>query len=259
MDTSSVAFIGGGRITRIILEGWKKKNHSPSRISVSDADTDILRGLQRKFPEIEILPGGNLAAVLRDMIFLAVHPPAMAGVLAEIKDVLRPTSIVISLAPKWTIKNLSMGLGGFNRIVRMIPTVASIVNDGFNPISFSGAFTDEEKVEMTQFLLALGDCPEVEEQKLEAYAILTAMGPTYFWPQLNELQNLGELFGLTAREAETGLARMVEGTVKTLYASGMAYPDVMNLIPVKPLAEEENTIREMYRTRLQELYQKIKP
>lgn len=258
MDTSSVAFIGGGRITRIILKGWKKKNHFPSRIIVSDADPDILRGLQWKFPEVEIYPGENVASILQDIIFLAVHPPAMAAVLAEIKDVLRPTSVVISLAPKWTIKNIASGLGGHNRIVRMIPNAACIVNEGFNPISFSRAFTEEEKAEMTQFMLPLGDCPEVEERKLEAYAILTAMGPTYFWPQLNELQNLGETFGLTARETETGLVRMMEGTVKTLYASGMAYPDVMNLIPVKPLGEEENTIREMYRAKLQGLYEKLK-
>jgi len=259
MDTSSVAFIGGGRITRIILEGWKKKNYSPSRISVSDADADVLRGLQWKFPEIEIHPGENMAAVLRDIIFLAVHPPAMAGVLAEVKDVLRPTSIVISLAPKWTIQNLATGLGGFNRIVRMIPNAASIINEGFNPLSFSGVFTEAEKEEITEFLLALGDCPEVEEYKLEAYAILTAMGPTYLWPQLNELQNLGETFGLTAQEAEAGLARMVDGTAKTLYASGMSYPEVMILIPVKPLADEEDSIREIYRAKLQGLYQKIKP
>lgn len=259
MDTSSVAFIGGGRITRIILDGWKKINYSPSRISVSDADADVLRGLQWKFPEIEIHPGENMAAVLRDIIFLAVHPPAVAGVLSEIKDFLRPTSIVISLAPKWTIKSLSEGLNGFNRIVRMIPNAASIINEGFNPLSFSGAFTDIEKGEISQFLLVLGDCPEVEERKLEAYALLTAMGPTYLWPQLNELQNLGESFGLTTHEVEEGLTRMVEGMVKTLYKSGLSYAEVMNLIPVKPLAEEEDSIREIYRTKLQGLYQKIKP
>lgn len=258
MDTSSVGFIGGGRVTRIILEGWKKKNHSPSRISVSDADTDVLRGLQWKFPEIEIHPGENMAAVMRDIIFLAVHPPAMAGVLAEIKDVLRPTSIVVSLAPKWTIKNLSAGLGGFNRIVRMIPNAAAIINEGFNPLSFSGTFTEEEKAEITPFLLALGDCPEVEEGKLEAYAILTAMGPTYFWPQLNELQNLGESFGLTAQEVNAGLTKMAEGTMKTLYKSGLSYEEVMDLIPVKPLAEDEIMIREMYRTKLGGLYEKLK-
>jgi pyrroline-5-carboxylate reductase len=258
MDASSVAFIGGGRITRIILEGWKKKNHSPSRICVSDTDADILRGLQWKFPEIEIHPGENIAAVLRDIIFLAVHPPAIAGILAEIKDVLRPTSIVISLAPKWTIKDLSAGLGGYNRIVRMIPNAASIINEGFNPISFSGAFTEAEKEEITQFLLALGDCPKVDERKLEAYAILTAMGPTYFWPQLDELKNLGESFGLTTHEIAEGMVKMMEGAVKTLYASEMSFADVMNLIPVKPLGEEEHMIREIYRTKLNGLYKKLK-
>lgn len=238
MDTSSVAFIGGGRITRIILEGWKRKNCFPARAVVSDADPDILQALQSSFTEIEIFPKENMAAVMRDIIFLSVHPPAMGGVLAEIKGFLRPTSTVISLAPKWTIESLSKGLDGFDRIVRMIPNAASVINEGFNPLSFSGIFTEAEKAEFSRFLAVLGDCPEVDEAKLEAYAILTAMGPTYFWPQLNELQNLGELFGLTAQEAETGLTRMVEGTIKTLYASGMVYPDVMNLVPVKPLVEE---------------------
>lgn len=258
MDTSSVAFIGGGRITQIILEGWKKKNCFPARAVVSDADPDILRALQWRFPEIEIFPKENMAVVMRDIIFLSVHPPAMGGVLAEIKGLLRPTSTVISLAPKWTISNISNGLNGFNRIVRMIPNAASIINEGFNPITFSRSFTDAEKDEISHFLAVLGDCPEVDEGKLEAYAILTAMGPTYFWPQLNELQNLGESFGLTAQEVQTGLTKMAEGTIKTLYKSGMSYEEVMNLIPVKPLAEEESMIREMYRTKLRGLYEKLK-
>ena len=44
------------------------------------------------------------------------------------------------------------------------------------------------------------------EDKLEAYAILTAMGPTYFWFQWQELLQIGLSFGLDALEIETGLA-----------------------------------------------------
>jgi pyrroline-5-carboxylate reductase len=44
-----------------------------------------------------------------------------------------------------------------------------------------------------------------------------------------------------------------------LLESGLAPGEVMDLIPVKPLAEMEPQVTEMYRTRLPALFQKIKP
>jgi pyrroline-5-carboxylate reductase len=107
-------------------------------------------------------------------------------------------------------------------------------------------------------LKALGKCPEVAEGKLEAYAIVTAMGPTYLWFQWQELRNLAESFGMTSEEAERGLAEMVAGAAKTLFESGMAADEVMDLIPVKPLGEEEKIIRAIYKAKLTPLYEKLK-
>ena len=106
-----------------------------------------------------------------------------------------------------TIDTLSARLGGFDRIVRMIPNAPSIINRGYNPMAFSAAFDEKEKKGLYDFFKVLGDCPEVEEEKLEAYAVLTAMGPTYFNFQLDELQKLGESFGLTQREVQKGSRR----------------------------------------------------
>jgi pyrroline-5-carboxylate reductase len=52
---------------------------------------------------------------------------------------------------------------------------------------------------------------------------------------------------------------MVCGAARTLLESGLTPAEVMDLIPVKPLAEMEPQVSEMYRTRLPGLYQKIKP
>ena len=46
---------------------------------------------------------------------------------------------------------------------------------------------------------------------------------------------------------------------RTLLESGLSSAEVMDLIPVKPLAEMEPQVAEMYRTRLPALFQKIKP
>ena len=85
------------------------------------------------------------------------------------------------------------------------------------------------------------------EDKLEAYAIVTAMGPTYLWFQLYLLQEFGRSFGLTETEVKDGVSKMVVGTVKTMEA-GLSPAEVMDLVPVKPLGDEEENIKGLYRS-----------
>lgn len=254
----SIGFIGGGRITGIMLNGFDRKNKWPGKVIVSDVNADVLKDLQKRFPKIEAAGGDLKKSAAADVVFIALHPPAIMGILGDIKSTLQRDAIVVSLAPKVSISQISSALDGFSRIVRMIPNAPSIVNTGFNPLAFSAAFSKEEKKKLRTWFNILGDCPEVAEEKLEAYAILTAMGPTYFWFQLYELQELGKTFGMTHKDIKDGLTKMVKGALKTMTDSGLSPSEVMDLIPVKPLGEEEANIRNMYRTKLQGLYSKLK-
>jgi pyrroline-5-carboxylate reductase len=258
METRSIGFIGGGRVAHIILGGWAKAGKLPDRIVVSDVSVDVLNRLQARFPGIRITPNDNKAPASQEMVFLGLHPPAVAGCLTAIKSCLKPDAILISLVPKLSIARLSENLGGFKSIVRLIPNAPSIIGEGYNPVVFSGAMNETKRAEVRSLLDCLGKCPEVEESKLEAYAIVTAMGPTYLWFQLNELQLIAESFGLSHEEATAGIAGMVAGTGKTLFQSGLPAEQVIDLIPVKPLGEEEVNIKSAYHARLEGLYQKLK-
>ncbi len=85
----------------------------------------------------------------------------------------------------------------------MIPNAPSIINEGYNPVAFHPALAGTDKESLLALFKILGDCPEVDEEKLESYAILTAMGPTYLWFQLYELHSLGRQFGLLTRNCMT--------------------------------------------------------
>lgn len=258
MAAKTIGFVGGGRIASIILGGLQRAGKMPEHVVVSDQNADVLDGLKGEFPEIKIFHNENKHAAAQDIVFVAVHPPAMAAVLGEIQSSLRATSVLVSLAPRVAIAKIGEILRGFNRIVRMIPNAPSIVNKGYNPVSFSPALTGRAKDELLELFRTLGECPEVPEEHLEAYAIITAMGPTYLWFQLYELQNIAQSFGLTRRDAELGIAKMVNGAVKTMYRSGLTPEKVMDLIPVKPLGEGEGNIKEMYRLKLEGLFKKLK-
>jgi len=258
MSYKSMGFIGAGRITRIFLEALNRKRMLPATVIVSDASAEALQKLKARFPKVQISQGDNGRPAAQEIVFLALHPPAIGGGLAEIKSALQPGAVLVSLAPRFTIKTLSEGLEGFNRIVRMIPNAPSVVNEGYNPVAFGPGITKKEKEDLSRLFKKLGDCPEVDEEKLEAYAIITAMGPTYLWFQLYELLELGKSFGLTDKQAWKGIKKMLKGAVETMDDSGLTPEEVMDLIPVKPLGEDEATIRNVYRTKLTGLYQKLK-
>lgn len=242
-----------------MLGGWAKAGRMPAEIVVSDVVPETLTRLAGVFPNVRTVGNDSPQAAGQDIVFLAVHPPHVAVVLGAIQASLKPDSILVSLAPKWTIEKLSGLLSGFPRIARMIPNAPSIVGRGYNPIAYSPSLTTQDRSELAELLSPLGELPEVEEGKLESYALLTAMGPTYLWPQLYELLSLAESFGLTRAEASAGLTAMVNGAVAAMNEAGLSPEEVQDLIPVKPLADLQPGLLEGYRTKLNALLEKIRP
>ena len=258
MTDKNIGLIGGGRITRIFLEGWTRAHKLPGSITVSDPNAETLTKLKARFPAIKTSPD-NAHAAAGDIIFLAVHPPVMADTASGVKGAIKPGALVVSLAPKFTFVKLMELLGGFARLARVIPNAPSLVNLGFNPVAFGPALSAADKAEITGLLSPLGECPEVKEEKLEAYAVLTAMAPTFFWFQLQTLREVVAGFGLSEAEIAPAMKRMVCGAARTLLESGLTPAEVIGLIPVKPLGEMEPQVSEMYGTLLPAVYQKIKP
>ncbi|HNY28513.1 MAG TPA: NAD(P)-binding domain-containing protein [Candidatus Sumerlaeota bacterium] len=259
MKGKSVGFIGGGRVASILLGGWAKAGVWPEKVVVSDPNDQVLARLKERYPQIETVGGDNTQPAAQDMVFFGVHPPMAAEVLGQVAPVLRPDAILISLAPKWSIAKISVALGGFSRIVRMIPNAPSIIGAGYNPVAFGAGLSEAERTGSLECFKLWGKSPEVAEEKLELYALLTAMGPTYFWYQFYELLGVIQGAGMPDAEAFEGLKNMLCGALQVMEKSGLDAAQVMDLVPVKPLAEFEAGLTEGYRTKLPALLEKIRP
>ncbi len=259
MQTNSLGFIGGGRITKIILQAFENSGITFEKVVVTDTNQDVLNSLKLKFPKITVTTDNLQEAVQNEVVFIALHPPVLMETMAKIKDFVSKDIVFVSLAPKLTIEKMSTALGGFTNIVRMNPSASAIVNKGVNPIAFSQGMQVEIKNKLLELMRSLGSTPVVEESKIEAYAVITAMGHTYFFFQLQKLKELAVTFGMDEKEAQTAISDMLWGTTETLYKSGLSYSEVVDLIPVKPLGEMEETIKGYYDQYLTGIYNKIKP
>lgn len=252
----TIGFIGGGRITKIFLQAFQNTNQSFEKIIVFDINESALSALKSKFPQI------NIAAKIEDvltteLVILATHPPVIMETLEKIKDRVSKESIFLSLAPKFNIAKIQ-GILGISNVARMNPSASTIVNKGVNPLSFSENFDSAKKESVLNLFRDFGFVNEVSDSKIEAYAVISAMGHTYFNFQIQKLKELAVSFGMDESEAANTISNMLWGTTETLFKSGMNYTEVADLVPVKPLAEVEETIKDYYDQYLTGIFNKIK-
>ncbi|MGQ9564250.1 MAG: pyrroline-5-carboxylate reductase family protein [Thermogutta sp.] len=254
----TVAFVGGGRIVRILLAGWMRAGNSFAEVRVSDPDSNAIARLQTQFSGLPIRAGILANVAKSPLVFLAVHPPVLEKVCRELAASLSAETIVVSLAPKITLSRLRDWLGGDFALARVIPNAGSYLGQGYNPVCFGPTVNQQQRERILALLRPLGIAPVVEERFLEAYAIVTAMGPTYFWPQLYELRSFLNQVGISDDAAKVALDAMLRGTIAVMFENGLSENEVMDLIPVKPLADIEASLRESYRTKLRELWEKLR-
>ncbi|MBX3427459.1 MAG: NAD(P)-binding domain-containing protein [Pirellulales bacterium] len=250
MFEKTIGFVGAGRIARILLGGWERAGLEFPAVVAADVDGAALQRLPRCGGRLQTLQGDNSVAAQQDVVFVAVHPPAMAKALPALAGSLRQNAVVVSLAPKVKLTKLAELAGGFNRFARAIPNAPSLVGQGFNPLAFGDELSAADRGLLRRLFEPLGAAPEVEERTLEIYAVITAMGPTYLWPQLAELVEQAKSFGLAPADALHAVGRMAAGASATLAESGLTPSEVGDLVPVRPLAECEAAFLDAYRTRL---------
>lgn len=253
----SIGFIGGGRVTKIFLQAFKNKNSTFGKIVVADVNNEVLRNLQQAYPDVIAGSAGEAASL--DIVFIALHPPVIIETLGLISRDVRKEAVVVSLAPKISLEKIKMQLPHVTNVARMIPNATSYINEGFNPVTFAPAADKTIKEEILDILKILGVTFEVEEQKLESYAIMSAMLPTYFWFQWRALSEIGEKTGLSGDECRRSIYETLEASLKMMYKSGLSPAEVIDLIPVKPIGENESQIISIYNTKLLGLFEKIKP
>ena len=257
MEFKTVGFIGGGRITKIMLRAFTNMHLNFDSITVCDTEKEVLNNLYNEFPEIQICDDPRKPAY-RELVFIALHPPAIVDTLKKAMSSFGKNTIVVSLAPKISIDKLTSLLQSEN-IIRMIPNATSFINRGYNPVVFSPDFPAHRKNSVLKLFRTLGFTFETNEEKLESYAVISAMLPTYFWFQWDEIEKIGEKIGLNSRETKDAIRETLLASIQLFYNPDMSHEEIMDLIPVKPIGDQEQNIRECFSSKLLSLFEKIKP
>lgn len=184
---------------------------------------DVSHDAAKRFVE---LTGGTIAANGADVlsrsevVFLAVKPQHMNGVLADLRLAVTAQHLIVSIAAGVTLSKLTEGLSPAARLIRVMPNTPCLVGSGASAFARGTATSPQDGEVVLRLLSTVGLALEVPEKLLDAVTGLSGSGPAYVYQIIEALSDGGVRVGLPRDVATKLAAQTLFGAAQMVLTTG---------------------------------------
>lgn len=220
-----IAILGAGSMGGAILHGLVRSGLAEGGVTVTNRTVekaDALASLEGVTSiALERDPAGNTdAASSADIVLVGVKPAMVPDLLREIAPVLRPGTIVVSLAAGVTIATFESIVAGDVAVLRSMPNTPSLVGKGVTGLA-SGTHADAEATAVVRRLFeTVGTVVEVPESQIDPLSTISGSGPAYFFLVVEEFTKAAVGHGFSEADARLMAEQTFIGAAALLEASG---------------------------------------
>ena len=202
----NITFIGGGNMASAIIGGLIRKRWPRKAIRVVEVARSARERLEREF-KVTVHAALDAGAASGDCIVLAVKPQQVREVARALKPLLA-AQLVITIAAGVRVKDLSRWLGGYPRIVRVMPNTPALALAGVSGLYAGRAVNAAGRATAERILGAVGMTLWLErEDDLDAVTAVSGSGPAYVYYFIEALERAARELGLAADAARRARAR----------------------------------------------------
>ncbi|KQX66340.1 pyrroline-5-carboxylate reductase [Angustibacter sp. Root456] len=159
-------------------------------------------------------------------VVLVVKPQDMASALADVREALRPGTLVVSLAAGTTTATLEAGLPAGTPVVRVMPNTPALVDEGMAAISPGEHCDDAHLAEAEELMRSCGRVIRVPEQYQDAVTAISGSGPAYIFYVVEAMIEAGVLLGLPRATSTELVVQTLFGAATMLRETG-EHPTVL--------------------------------
>lgn len=210
----SIVLAGAGKMGGAMLTGWLAQGVAADRLAVIDpAPSDDITALAAKGLRINPAQPGDVGVLV-----LAVKPQMFPDAAPQLRALVAPSTLVISIMAGTPIAKLSQACGG--KVVRAMPNTPAAIGRGMT-VAVADTHVDATQRDIADALLrATGSVEWIDDESLmDAVTAVSGSGPAYVFLLAEELARAGVAAGLSP-ELATRLAReTVAGSGELLHRS----------------------------------------
>ena len=233
-------FIGTGSMGSMLISGFIRSGLvAPVDITASSKYGISARALAGK-TGIIAAPDNRSVAAGAPILFICVKPLEVRGVLEEIRDVLRPGTLIISIAGCVDLNALGKWTRSDIRYVRVIPSITAEQNSGISLVAWGVTVQPEDKTLVLSLFNAIGSAVVMDEEELEICTNLTSCGPALIAAMIKEFGEAVVRSGAIRPErAEYFVKETMMGTARILAENQMTIDTVIERVATKGGSTEE--------------------
>lgn len=215
-----IGFIGCGNMASAMIHGILE-SHLVERTDVmaSGKTLETQRKIQK---DLKILCGKTNAEVAEfaDVLFLSVKPQYYEEVIAEVKDVVRKSQILVTIAPGKTLEWLQEQFGREVKLVRTMPNTPAMVGEGMTALCRNHSVTDSEAETVEQICGSFSKTEWVSEHLMDVVTSVSGSSPAYVFLFIEAMADAAVADGMPRAQAYKFAAQAVLGSAKMVLETG---------------------------------------
>lgn len=237
-----LGFIGSGNMASAMMGGIISSNIlKPEEIIASDAFAPSLEKAKEKLGIHTTMDNKEVASNC-EVVVLSVKPQFYATVIEEIKDLIKPETIIVTIAPGQTLERLLNQFGHDVKIVRCMPNTPAMVNEGMTAACPNQFVTKEEIDYVCSLLNGFGKCAVVSEYMMDAVVSVSGSSPAYVYMFIEALADGAVCDGMPRDLAYKFAAQAVYGSAKMVLETGM-HPGALKDMVCSPAGTTIEAVR----------------
>ncbi len=226
-----IGFIGLGNMATAIIGGILKKGLMDPADICGSAKTAATCKKVNEALGIETYTDNKVVGAQADLLVLAVKPVFFPEVMEEIKDVVKPDTIIISIAAGKTLGFLAEGFGNpAAKIVRCMPNTPALVGEGCTGICANKNVTPEELYLVLNLMRAFGAAEVVPERLMDVVVGVSGSSPAYVFMFIEAMADAAVVAGMPRKQAYQFAAQAVLGSAKMVLETGMHPGELKDMV-----------------------------
>ena len=207
-----IGFLGAGKMAEAILASMVQTGLSdPWDVMACDKSEERRELVAKKYG---VIATDDVAQTVKEckVLVLAVKPQDLDALLGEVKKLLTDKHLLISIAAGKTLATLKKAAGAKPRIVRVMPNLALMVQEGMSVFcAAKNAKTADRKL-VAQIFGSAGSVLELGEKHFDAVTALSGSGPAFLTYVLQAMVDGAVALGLPKDAARLLAEQTMIGT-----------------------------------------------